>query len=123
MDRTHQIRKMEELADMLDSRFRVPGTGIRFGLDSVVGLVPGIGDGATAIAALYLVLRAHQLGVPRALIVRMLGNVGLDALVGSVPLVGDLFDLGFKANRRNVALVKRHLAASEGGPKRVRRVA
>lgn len=123
MDRTQQIRKIEELADLLDSRFRVPGTSIRFGLDSLLGLVPGIGDGATAVAALYLVLRAHQLGVPRSLIVRMLGNVGLDMLVGSIPLVGDLFDLGFKSNRRNVALVKHHLAASDEGPQRVRRVA
>lgn len=123
MDRTHHIREMEELADLLDSRFRVPGTSIRFGLDSLLGLVPGVGDGATAIAALYVVLRAHRLGVPRHLVLRMLGNVGLDALVGTIPLVGDLFDLGFKANRRNVALAKRHLAASDGDPQHVKRVA
>ncbi|MBK8908865.1 MAG: DUF4112 domain-containing protein [Rhodospirillales bacterium] len=123
MDDNAEIRKIEDLADLLDSRFRVPGTGIRFGLDSLLGLLPGIGDGATAIAALYVVLRAHQLGVPKNLVLRMLGNVGLDAVLGSIPLVGDLFDLGFKANRRNVALLKRHLSSAGTTPRHVRRVA
>lgn len=104
-----EIRRLEQLADWLDSRFRIPGTGIRFGFDSLLGLVPGVGDAATTLPAAYLVWRAHRLRVPRHVLARMAVNVGLDLLVGAVPLVGDLFDLGFKSNRRNVELLKRHL--------------
>jgi hypothetical protein len=108
MEREAQIQRLETLADWLDSRFRIPGTNLRFGLDSVVGLLPGIGDGATAIPAIYLILCADRLGVPRSLLARMALNVGLDMMLGAVPLLGDVFDVGFKANRRNVALLKRH---------------
>lgn len=114
MDRAAEIRRLQRLADLLDSRFRVPGTNLRFGLDPLLGLLPGLGDAAALIPAIYVILHAHRLGAPRSLLLRMALNVGLDSLVGAVPLVGDLFDAAFKANRRNVALLERHL--SRTGP-------
>lgn len=104
-----RLRRIAALAELLDARFRVPGTGWRFGLDSVIGLVPGIGDAAAMAAGLWVVWQARRLGAPPALLARMAGNVAVDAVLGSAPLVGDLFDAAFKSNRRNVALLRRHL--------------
>jgi hypothetical protein len=109
LDKERHLRRLDTLADWMDSRFRVPGTNIRFGIDAVLGLVPGIGDGVSIIPAVYLIAHAAYLGVPKSLLIRMASNVGVDLLVGSVPLVGDVFDVGFKANRRNIALVSRHV--------------
>jgi hypothetical protein len=103
------IRDLELLAHWLDSRFRIPGTRIRFGLDSLLGLVPGVGDAATTLPAAYMLYRAHRLGVPRSMLARMGWNVAMDLAVGAIPVVGDLFDLGFKANRRNVELLRQHV--------------
>ena len=94
---------------MLDSRYRIPGTRLRFGIDAILGLVPGVGDTLAALPALYLIWRAHQIGVPRGLLLRMIANVGIDTVLGSVPIAGSIFDVFFKANRRNVALLHRHL--------------
>ncbi len=104
---------MRALAKMLDSALRIPGTGISFGLDSIVGLVPGIGDLAGAAFSGYIVLTAARLGVPPSVLARMLLNLGTDTLVGSVPLLGDLFDVGFRANIRNSELLDRHLGQPE----------
>lgn len=109
MGAAEEIRRLEALADWLDSRFRIPGTGIRFGLDSLLGLIPGAGDLVTFVPALWLVMSARRLGAPWHVQVRMLWNALLDFVIGAIPLLGDLFDIGFKANRRNVALLKRHL--------------
>lgn len=109
MNQAEEIRRLETLAEWLDSRFRIPGTNLRFGLDPLIGLVPGLGDAAALLPAIYLILHAQRLGAPRSLLVRMALNVGIDSLVGAVPLLGDLFDAAFKANRRNVALLRRHL--------------
>lgn len=81
----------------------------------MVGLVPGIGDGITTMMSLYIVYEAHQLGAPRHLIARMLGNVALDGVVGAVPLVGNAFDVFYKSNRRNMALLREHLARHGDG--------
>lgn len=110
MDREEEIRRLENLADWMDSRFRLPGTNIRFGLDSLLGLIPGLGDGVLALPSAYVVLAAHRLGVSPLVLARMAGNVGIDMVIGAVPVLGDLFDVGFKANRRNVALLRRHLS-------------
>ncbi len=107
-----ELRRLQRLAHWMDSRFRIPGTGIRFGLDSLVGLIPGLGDGAAFVPSAYLVWRAHRLGAPTGLLAAMAGNVLVDLVVGAVPLVGDLFDVGFKANRRNVELLRRHLGGA-----------
>ena len=101
--------EIEVLTRLLDDRFRIPGTSIRFGLDGIVGLVPGLGDAATMAMSLYIVHRARGLGASRTVIARMVGNILIDTAVGAVPLLGDLFDVAFKANRRNLALLKRSL--------------
>lgn len=102
--------RLRALARLLDSSARVPGTNIRFGLDSLIGLIPGVGDVTGAALSGYIVLAAARLGVSPAVLTRMLLNLGLDTLVGTIPLLGDLFDVGFRANIRNVALLDRHLA-------------
>ncbi len=104
-----EIERLTRLARLLDTRFRLPFVPIRFGLDTLVGLVPGVGDTATALPALYLVYRGYKLGVPRRTLVAMAANVGLDVTVGSIPVIGDAFDLFFKANRRNAHHLQRHL--------------
>jgi len=108
-----EIRRLEAIADWLDSKFVIPGTKLRFGLDFVLGILPGVGDGVAAVPAAYLILEAQRLGAPPALLMRMGFNVLLDLAVGAIPLVGDLFDLGFKANRRNIALLKQYLGIDE----------
>lgn len=101
--------RVRSLARVLDSAIRVPGTNIRFGLDSVIGLIPGVGDLTGAALSGYIVLTAARMGVPSAVLGRMLLNLGLDTLVGTVPLLGDLFDVGFRSNTRNAALLDRYL--------------
>lgn len=110
-------RRVQLLARALDSAIRIPGTRISFGLDSIVGLVPGAGDLASALMSGYIVLASARMGVPPSVVARMILNLGVDTLVGSVPLLGDLFDVGFRANLRNAALLDRHLA----DPKAVKR--
>jgi hypothetical protein len=95
------------LAHILDDGVRIPGLGVRFGLDAVIGLVPGLGDLAGAILSGYVVLLGARMGAPKSVVLRMLGNVAVDAVAGAVPLLGDLFDVGWKANLRNVALLDR----------------
>ena len=112
--RAERIARIDALATLLDTAFVVPGTEIRFGLDALIGLVPGIGDAITTAMALYIVNEARALGAPRLLVARMLANVALDGVVGAVPLVGDAFDVAFRANRRNMALLRDHLDKVEG---------
>ncbi len=103
------LARLDRFAHLSDNAYRIPIIGRRIGLDGIVGLVPGIGDAVTALAALYPVIEAWRLGVPGTLLLRMLGNIGCDSLLGAVPIAGDLFDFAFKSNRRNVALLRRHL--------------
>ena len=105
------------LARMLDSAVRFPGTNVTFGLDPILGLVPGLGDLAGAVLSGYIVLTAARLGAPKSVLAKMLLNLGTDTLVGSVPVLGDLFDVGFRANIRNSELLERHL----GQPEQARR--
>ena len=107
--RQAELAELAQLAALLDSRYRIPGTEWRFGLDAILGLVPGIGDTLAALPALYLIWRARELGVPQGLWLRMIANVGIDTVLGSVPIAGNIFDLFFKASRRNVVLLRRHL--------------
>jgi len=100
------LARARTLARLLDSAAKVPGTGIRFGADAVLGLIPGLGDVAGAALAGYLVILAQRLGAPRAVVLRMLTNVAIDTIVGTVPLAGDLFDVAYKSNLRNVALLE-----------------
>jgi hypothetical protein len=99
---------LRKWAVLLDSAFQVPGTKMRFGLDPIVGLVPGVGDLVTGFFAVMILLHSIRLRIPKVVIARILLNTGLDLLVGAVPLLGDLFDAGFKANLRNLTLLERH---------------
>jgi hypothetical protein len=103
------LERLERLARLLDTAVVVPGTSIRFGADAVIGLVPGIGDLITTLISSYIVYEAHRLGAPKRLIARMIGNVVLDSVLGAVPLAGDVFDVIWRANRRNVRLLREHL--------------
>ena len=101
--------RLRRLAYLLDDVIPLPG-GRRIGLDPLLGLVPGVGDATGALMSAYILVEASRLGAPRAVLLRMLANVGVEALLGSVPLLGDLFDAGWKANARNVRLLDEHLA-------------
>ena len=113
---THEQRlnQVRLIARMMDDRFGIPGTKIRFGLDTILGLVPGLGDVVTGAISLLIVHHAWQSGASKFTIARMLGNVGVDFLIGSVPIAGDLFDFAWKANRRNARLLEAHLNKSSG---------
>ena len=108
-NRLFRDENLELLSRILDTWFRVPGTSIRFGLDGIIGLVPGIGDILAGLASCILILAAWVRGVPYITIARMLVNLALDVIIGAVPLLGDAFDIAWKANRRNYALLTRHL--------------
>ena len=101
------------LARMLDSAVRIPGTEIMIGADSILGLVPVVGDIAGAALSGYIVVASARLGAPGSTLARMLINLGIDTVVGSVPVLGDMFDVGWRANMRNVELLDRHLGGSE----------
>ena len=105
-----RLTRVRSLARVLDSAVPIPGTSFRFGLDPVLGLVPGLGDLAGAVLSGYIVLAGIRMGVSRSGVARMLGNIAIDTFVGSVPILGDLFDVGWKSNNRNVALIERHMA-------------
>jgi len=112
---------LRKLSKWMDNAFEIPGLGIRFGLDSLLGLLPGFGDAATSLVSLYILQAASRHNVSRVTLARMGFNIGLDWLVGSLPLVGDLFDIYFKANLRNVALLEKHLDANPQAQKQARR--
>lgn len=109
-----RVERLQRLARLWDSAIRIPGTRVRVGLDPLVGLVPGFGDAAGALVAAYIVLEAARFDVPGATLLRMLANVAIDALVGTVPVLGDIFDVAWRANLKNVALIEHHLADPHG---------
>lgn len=102
-------RDIDSLAHWLDSSIEIPGTGYRIGWDPILGLVPGVGDLATTLLSSYIILRAARLGCSRARLLRMTANVGIEAVVGAVPIFGDIFDAAWKANLRNINLMKGEL--------------
>jgi hypothetical protein len=101
--------RLEQVVSLLDDRYRIPGTPIRFGLDAILGFIPVAGDLLGAALSLWVLAEAVRLRAPRSLLTRMVGNVLVEFGVGAVPLVGDLFDVWWKANRRNLDLLKTHL--------------
>ena len=103
---------LDLLSHLLDDWFRVPGTSIRFGLDGIIGLVPGLGDMIGGLASTILVVAAWVRGIPYVTLLRMVVNIGIEVLLGAIPLLGDAFDIAWKANRRNYALIVRHLNQS-----------
>ena len=108
-DHAREIEQLDRLARLLDSRFGIPGTRWRFGLDSVIGLIPGIGDVAAFAPSAWIIWRAHKLGAPGHVKARMVANTAVDTVVGAIPLLGDVFDVVYKVNLRNVKLLRDHL--------------
>jgi hypothetical protein len=103
---------LELVSLLMDGVFRIPGLGIRFGLDPIIGLIPGLGDAIGCFISLYIVAAARRYGVSRATLARMGANIVIDYLVGVVPVVGDVFDVFWKSNQKNVALLRRHVSAT-----------
>lgn len=111
MKQTTPIEKLNSLADWMDSKFKIPGTNIRFGLDSLFGLIPGIGDTVTLASTIYILGYAQSINAPWHIKARIIWNGFIDWIVGLVPLIGDIFDIGWKSNRRNVKLLQEHIEA------------
>ena len=103
------VARLEMLARMMDSAFVIPGTNVRMGLDGIIGLVPVAGDIISGLMSSYLIWEARKLGVPKWVLWRMMANTALDTTLGSVPVLGDAFDVLFRANLKNMALLRRHM--------------
>jgi hypothetical protein len=103
-----RLAQLRRWATLLDSAFRVPGLNVRFGLDALLGLVPGVGELTTPAFTMLLLFTGLRLRVPLVVLVRMVFNAGVDALIGLIPVLGDLTDVGWKANLRNLELLERH---------------
>lgn len=110
--REDALRRMQFVANLLDTAFVIPGTKRRVGIDAIIGLVPGIGDVVTTILSSYVIWEARNLGVSRFAIGRMLTNLAIHASVGSIPLLGDVFDAMFRVNQRNMRIVRSQLEQS-----------
>jgi hypothetical protein len=113
IERERTIERLDRLATLLDTAYRVPGTNVRFGLDALIGLFPGVGDVASAALSAYLIYQARRLGVRRSAIARMIGNVALDMAVGALPLVGDAADVFWRANARNMRILRAHFGGRD----------
>jgi hypothetical protein len=103
-----RIDQLDRLADIMDSQFSIPGTSIRFGWDTIIGLIPGIGDTITSLVSAYIIREAKQMRVPNHVLWLMGFNIFLDWIIGSIPILGDILDIGWKANRRNITLIRKH---------------
>lgn len=110
--RATELARLERLGHALDAQWRVPGTGFRVGIDGMIGLIPGIGDTLAALPSAYIILCGWQLGARRRTLARMAVNTGVDYVIGMIPLLGDLFDFGFKANLRNLRLLREEFGAA-----------
>jgi hypothetical protein len=113
------VARVEALARLMDGVFTLPGTNLRLGLDAIVGLVPVAGDVVSGLISSYLIWEARRIGAPRWLVARMMANTLFDTTLGAIPLVGDAFDVMFRANMRNMALLRRHMerrGLREAGP-------
>lgn len=104
------VERLRQLAWLIDNAFRLPGTRFRFGLNSIIGLLPVGGDAVLGVISLYIVYEATKLGLPRSKIKRMLTNISIEVIGGSVPIVGDLLDMALQANVRNLAIIDEHIA-------------
>ena len=101
--------RLEMIARLLDTKWHIPGTGIRFGADALLSLLPAVGPVASTAISAYLIWEARRLGISKGTVLRMIGNVGVDALISAVPVAGSIGDVFFRANLRNMALLRQHL--------------
>ena len=106
---------LEDLSRYLDGLFRIPGTGWKFGLDSIIGLVPNVGDTLTSLASFYILFAGVRYGVPKITLLRMAFNIGLDYVVGSIPFLGDAFDFFWKSNKQNMDLIRSRATGKDQG--------
>jgi hypothetical protein len=113
-------QSLDQLSRWMDGLFRVPGTGWRFGLDAIVGLIPGVGDTLTTVVSFYILAAGVRYRVPKITLLRMGANLAVDYVVGAIPLVGDLFDVAWKSNQMNVELLRRSATVSASDAKRGR---
>jgi hypothetical protein len=111
IDRSKQdaLMRLEALGKLMDGAFVIPGTNTRIGIDALIGLVPGIGDVLSGLVSSYLIWEARRLGVSKWVLTRMVANTLLDTTIGAIPLAGDVFDVMFRANMKNMGLLRRHL--------------
>lgn len=112
LSHANKVDRLRRLSHILDNAIPIPGTGYRIGLDPILGLFPGGGDTVTGAMGAYIIVEAARMGLPRKVIGQMVGNIVFDSLAGIVPVIGDLFDVGWKANVRNIALLEKHLQLS-----------
>ena len=106
-----RLKRIRLLSRLLDEQFRIPGTTYRVGLDGLLGLIPGVGDAAGALLSTYILYEAIRLGAPSTVLLRMIANIGIDAVGGAIPVVGDIFDMAWKTNKKNAALLHAYLAS------------
>jgi hypothetical protein len=106
-----RFKRVRLLSHLLDEQFRIPGTTYRVGLDGLLGFIPGIGDAVGALLSTYILYEAIRLGAPKALLLRIITNIGIDTVGGVIPVVGDIFDMAWKANKKNAALLHAYLAS------------
>ncbi|HEU4378549.1 MAG TPA: DUF4112 domain-containing protein [Hyphomicrobiaceae bacterium] len=104
------FERLDKLSKLLDTAILIPGTNIRFGVDALIGLVPVVGDMISTAMSSWLIYEAHRLGISRLALWRMMGNVAIDGVVGAIPFLGDAFDVAFRANRRNLRILRDQLA-------------
>ncbi|MBD1921255.1 DUF4112 domain-containing protein [Microcoleus sp. FACHB-831] len=113
LERLATLDRIRKLSRLMDNAIRIPGTPFRIGLDPIMGLVPGAGDVVATAFSAYIIYLAARFNLPREVITKMIFNIGLEAAVGTIPLVGDLFDAYYKSNIRNLALLEQHLDVVE----------
>ena len=106
-----RLKRIRLLSRLLDEQFRIPGTTYRVGLDGLLGLIPGVGDAAGALLSAYILYEAIRLGAPSTVLLRMIANIGIDTIGGAIPVVGDIFDMAWKTNKKNAALLHAYLAS------------
>ena len=115
-ERVNRLDRLERIAARFDSQFRMPLIGVKFGWDSILGLIPGVGDIATTLPSAFMIYEGTKMGVRRRALARMGANTMVDLTVGSIPVVGDLFDLHFKSHQRNVAVLRAEMSRARLAP-------
>lgn len=117
-----RLRRLDRLSQVLDTAIRIPRTNVRIGLDGIVGLIPGVGDSLGAVLSSYIILEAARLGFPKSVLLHMIGNVAIETVIGAVPILGDVFDIAWKANIRNLALLRASVAEPVGNRRSPRQI-
>ena len=112
-----KINRLRRISNLLDNAIAIPGINYRIGLDPILGLLPGGGDTVTGALGAYIIVEAARMGIPREVVWQMVGNIIFDSVLGTVPVVGDIFDIGWKANVRNMALLEKHVNYSQNNRK------